>query len=184
MTAAGAEAVQLEAVSLDGEAVLDGDFFLQAFDLAVFELHDLATPGTNQVVVVPLVRDVVILSLGPEMAGLGQARLAKQIKGTVDRGQTEVGVTLRQLMVHGFRRDMLLAKKGTENQLALAGKFQLMFGQVVFQGLHLFRISTRCHEQPPGGVIKNQSWRPVKRRDRRGEETSGAKFDGLLLCCL
>lgn len=146
MTAAGTEPVQFKAVSLNGEAVLDGDFFLQAFDLAVFELHDLATPGTNQVVVVPLVRDVVILSLGPEMAGLGQAGIAKQIKGTVDRGQTEMGVTLCQLMVHGFRRDMLLAKKGAENQLALACEFQLMFGQVIFQGFHLFRIFTRCHE--------------------------------------
>src|SRR5215510_9845123 len=115
MTAAGAEAVQLEAVCFDGEAVLGGDFFLQAFDLAVFKLHDLATSGTNQVIMVPLVRYVVILSLGPEMPGLGQARIAKQIEGPVDRGQSEMGVALCQLVVHGFCRDMFLAKKGAED---------------------------------------------------------------------
>src|SRR5215470_14211764 len=163
MTAAGTETVELEAVSLNSEAVLGGDFLLQAFDLAVFELHDLAASGTNQVVVVPLVRDVVILSLGAEMAGLGQTRIAKQIEGTVDRGQAQMGIALRQLVVHGFRRDMFLAKKGSKNQLPLARKLQLMFGQMVFQGLHLFRIFARCHDQPPGVVIKTQSYRPVKR---------------------
>ena len=163
MTAAGTEAVKLEAVSLDSEAILGGDFLLQAFNFAVFELHNLATSGANQVVVVPLVRDVVILGLGPEVAGLGQARIAKQIEGTVDRGETQMGIAFRQLMVHGFRGDMFLAKKGTQNQLPLARELQLMFGQMVFQGLHLFRIFARCHDQPPGVVIKTQSYRPVKR---------------------
>jgi len=37
MAAAGTEAVELKAVSLDSEAVLGGDFLLQAFNLAVFE---------------------------------------------------------------------------------------------------------------------------------------------------
>lgn len=138
MTAAGAEAVQLEAVSLDGEAVLGGDFFLQALNLAIFELDDLAAAGANQVIVVPLMRDVVVLGLGTEMAGLGQAGIAKQIERAVDRGQAEMGVALRQLVVHGFRRNMLLTKKDVEDQFALTGELQLMFGQVVLQGLHLF----------------------------------------------
>ena len=115
MTAAGAEAVQFEAVGLDGEAVLDSDFFLQALDLAVFKLHDLAAAGANQVIVVSLVRDIVILGLGAEMAGLSQAGIAKQIEGAVDRRQAKMGIALRQLVVHGFRRDMFLSKKGTED---------------------------------------------------------------------
>src|SRR5215831_15505418 len=70
-------------------------------------------------------------------------------------------------MVHSLRRDMFLAKKGTKNQLPLAREFQLMFGQMVFQGFHLSRIFARCHDQPPGVVIKTQSFRPVKRWTRR-----------------
>ena len=163
MAAAGTEAVELKAVSLDSEAVLGGDFLLQAFNLAVFELHDLAASSANEVVVVPLVRDVVILGLGPKVAGLGQTCITKQIEGAVDCGQAQMGIVLCQLVVHSFRRDMFLAKKGTKNQLPLASEFQLMFGQMVFQGFHLFRISARCHDQPPGVVIKTQSYPLVKR---------------------
>jgi hypothetical protein len=166
MTAAGAEAVQFEAVGLNGEAVFGSDFFLQAFNFAVFELDDLAAAGANQVVVVSFVGDVVILGLGAEMAGLSQAGFAKQIERAVDRGQAEMGVALRQLVIHRFRRDMFLAKKGAEDQFALAGELELMFGQVVFQGLHLFRISARRHDYASVGVvIKDQSLWPVKRRD-------------------
>jgi hypothetical protein len=166
MTAAGAEAVQFEAVGLNGEAVFGSDFFLQALNFAVFELDDLAAAGANQVVVVSFVGDVVILGLGAEMAGLSQACFAKQIERAVDRGQAEMGVTLRQLVIHRFRRDMFLAKKGAEDQFALAGELELMFGQVVFQGLHLFRIFARRHDYASvGAVIKNQSLWPVKRRD-------------------
>src|SRR5574341_1366406 len=62
-----------------------------------------------------------------------------------------MGVALRQLVVHRFRRNMFLAKKGTEDQFALACELELVFGQVVFQGVHLFRIFARRHDQPPTG---------------------------------
>jgi hypothetical protein len=47
MTAAGTEAVQFETVGLDREAVACGDFLLEAFDVAIFELHDLAAVGAD-----------------------------------------------------------------------------------------------------------------------------------------
>ena len=185
MTTAGAEAVQFEAVSLDGEAVAGGDFFLKALNFAVFELDDLATSGTDQVVVVSLVRNVVILRLGAEMAGLGQTGVAKQIEGTVDRRQAEMGVALRQLVVHRFRRDMFLAKKCGEDQFPLTGEFQLMFGEVAFQGLHLLHIFARCHGYASDGVvIKNQSSWPVKRRVSRGGKAGEGRFDDILSRCL
>ena len=59
MTATGTEAVQLEPVSLDGEAILGGDFFLQPFNLAVFELDDLAAVLADQVIVVLLLGALV-----------------------------------------------------------------------------------------------------------------------------
>ena len=66
MTAAGTESVQFEAVGLDGEAVAGGDLFLEAFDIAVFKLHDLSAPGTDEVVMMPLMGDVVVLRLVPK----------------------------------------------------------------------------------------------------------------------
>ena len=63
MTAARAETVEFEAVSLDGKAVSGGDFFLQLLDLAIFKLHDLPATGADEVVVVSFVRHVIVLSL-------------------------------------------------------------------------------------------------------------------------
>ena len=77
MTAAGAEAVEFEAVGLDREAVACGDFFLKPFDVAIFEFHDLAAVGADQVIMMTLVRNVVVLGLRPEMPGLREARFAK-----------------------------------------------------------------------------------------------------------
>jgi hypothetical protein len=63
MPAAGAEAVELEPVGLNDEAVSGGDFFLQLFDLTIFKLDDLAAAGADEVIVVTLMGDVVVLRL-------------------------------------------------------------------------------------------------------------------------
>lgn len=140
MTAARAEAVQFEAVRSDGEPVPGGDFFLQLLDLAVLELDDLLATGTNQVVVMPLVRDVVVLCLGAEMAGLRQAGFAKQVERAVDRGQAQMRVFLRQLVVHLFRRDVFLLEERFEDEFTLARVLQLVFSEVRLQRLHLFHM--------------------------------------------
>ncbi len=85
MTATSTETIQFETVSRDSEAVPGRDFFLETLDVAVFELNDLATSGADQVVVVPFVRHIVVLSLSAEMSGLCQAGLAEKIECTVDR---------------------------------------------------------------------------------------------------
>ena len=54
MPATGAKAVEFEPMSLDGEPVTVGHFFLQLFDLAVLEFHDFPAPGADQVVMVAL----------------------------------------------------------------------------------------------------------------------------------
>ena len=77
MPAAGAEAVQFQLVGLNGEPVPTGHFFLQAFNVAVFELHNFATAGANQMIMVAFMGNVVILRLSAEVTGLGQAGLAE-----------------------------------------------------------------------------------------------------------
>jgi len=47
MTAASAETVQFESMSLDRKTIARGDFFLKAFDVTIFEFHDLAAVGAD-----------------------------------------------------------------------------------------------------------------------------------------
>lgn len=92
MTAAGTEAIEFKTMGFNREAVLGGYFFLKAFDVAVFEFHDLPAVRADEVVVVTFMRDVVVLGLRAEVSGLRQTGLAKEIEGTINRCQPEVGV--------------------------------------------------------------------------------------------
>lgn len=132
MTTASAEAVEFKTVSRNGEAVSGGDFLLELFDLAVFKLHDLAAVGANQMVVMTLVGNVVILRLRAEMPGLRQPGFAKQVEGTVDGGEPQMRIFLRQLVVHRFGGDVLLLEEGVKNEFALARVLQLVFAEVCF----------------------------------------------------
>lgn len=145
MTAAGTEAVQFETVSLDREAVTRRDFFLEAFDIAIFEFHDLAAVGADQVVMMTFVRDVVVLGLRTEVPGLRQACLTKQVERAIDGRQPQVRIFASQLVVHLFRRDVFLLEKGVEDQLALAGVLQLVLPEVLFQDAHFFLVFRHGH---------------------------------------
>ena len=138
MTAAGAEAIQFETVGLDREAVARGDFFLETFDVAIFELHDFAAVGAAQVVMMPFVGDVIVLGLRTEVPGLRQPCFTKQIERSIDGRQAQVRIFARQLVVHFFRCDVLLLEKCVKDQLALAGVLQLVLPEVVFQNAHFF----------------------------------------------
>ena len=140
MTAARTEAVKFEAVGLDGKAVAGGDFFLEALNVAVFKLHDLSAVGTNEVVVVALVGDIVVLGLGAEVPGLRQTGFAKEIERTVNRRETQMRIFPRKLVIHLFRRDVFLLEEGIEDQFTLTSDLQLMLIEVLFQRLHLFRV--------------------------------------------
>src|SRR5690349_1690431 len=126
MTAARAEAIELETVGCDRKTVPRGDFFLKALDVAVLKLHDLSAAGANEVVMVALVRHIVVLGLRAKVPSLGQAGLTKEIERAVNGGQPQVRIFSRQLMIHFFSRDVLLLQKGIENQFTLPRKFELM----------------------------------------------------------
>src|SRR5574341_655721 len=96
LAASRAEAIQFQLVSRDRKAVSGGDFLLQALDVAVFELDDLAAVGADEMVMVTLVRDVIVLRLGPEVARLREACVTEQIHGPVDRGQADMVPLLDQ----------------------------------------------------------------------------------------
>ncbi len=142
MSARRTEAVELQLVRLNPEPMFPRHFLLQAFDIHVFKLHDLAAGGADEVVVVALVGDIVILGLSAEVAGLAQARLAKQVQGPVDRRKPDLGVSLGQLAVHLFCGHMLRFEKGIQDMLALTGELELVLNEVVLQHSHLFEVLT------------------------------------------
>jgi hypothetical protein len=142
MAATGAEAVELQSVGLDHKAVLRGDLFLQPFDLTIFKLHNSPAAGTDEVVVMALVRDIVVLRLRAEVSSLGDARLAEQIQGAVDCGKSQVGVLFGQLMVHRLGRDVFLSEECRQNQFSLPSQLQLVLGQVLAKHLHFFKRFT------------------------------------------
>lgn len=122
MAAARAEAVQFQSMGLDDKPILRCDLLLQPFDLAILELHNGTAPRADEMIVMTFVGDVVVLRLGAEVSGLGNAGFAKQVQRTVDGGEAEMRILLRELMVHGFGRDVFLPEECRQDQLALAGQ--------------------------------------------------------------
>lgn len=139
MAAGRTEAVEFQTMGLNGKAIACGDLFLQAFNLAILELDDLAATGTDEVVVMTLMGNVVVLGLRTEVTGLGQPRVAEEIEGTIDCGKTEVRVLFGELVVHRLRRDVFLFQEVSQDQLALARQLQLMLFEVLFEHLHFLR---------------------------------------------
>ena len=119
MAAASTEAVQLQPVSLDDKAVLRRDLLLQPFNLTIFEFYDSATAGADEMIVMALMRDIVVLRLGAEVAGLSNPCFAEQIQRAVNSGESEVRIFLGELMVHRFCRDVFLSEKRRQDQFAL-----------------------------------------------------------------
>ena len=128
MSTAGAHAVELQFMGLDGEAVSAGDFFLESLDVFIFEFHDLAAPGADEVVMMPLVRHVIVLGLCSEVTSLGQTHLAKEIERPVDRSETNMGILFGELPIHLLGGDVLILQKHVKNMLALPREFQLVLG--------------------------------------------------------
>jgi hypothetical protein len=131
ITAAGTEAIELKAVSFDGESVAGGDFLLQSFDFLVFKFHDLLAAGADEVIMVALVRDIVVFRLRTEVPGLCETGIAEQIQRPIDGRESKMGVGLRQLVIHGLRGNMLLPEEGVQNQFTLSGELEVIFAQML-----------------------------------------------------
>lgn len=138
MLAAGAKAVEFEAMSFNDEAVPGRDFFLESFNVAVFKLHDLPAFRADQMIVVALVRDVVVLGLRPEVSSLRQACLTEEVERPVNGRQAQVRIFACELVVQFFRRDVLLLEERIQDQFTLAGVLELVFPQMLFQQRHFF----------------------------------------------
>lgn len=133
MLATGAKAVEFETMGFDDKAVPGRYLFLQPFNVAVFEFHDLPAFCADQMIVVAFVRDVVVLGLRPEVSSLRQAGLTEEIERPVNGRQAQVRIFPRELVVQFFRCDVFLFQKRFQDQFPLAGVLQLVFPQVFFQ---------------------------------------------------
>ena len=84
MTAARTEAVEFKPVGFNGESVSGGHFFLKPLNFLILKFNDFLATGTDEVVVVSLVGDVVVFRLRAEMSGLGEAGIAEQIERPIN----------------------------------------------------------------------------------------------------
>ena len=96
VTAGRAESVQFQLVGGNREAVSGGDLLLQAFNVAILELYNLAAVGANQMVMMPLVRNIIVLRLASEMPCLGKSGVAEEIHCPVNRSKTDMMPFFRQ----------------------------------------------------------------------------------------
>lgn len=119
MTTARTEPVELKTVGLDREPIRGGHLLLQSFNIAIGKLHDLATAGADEVVVVSLVRNVVILSLRTEVPGLRQTGFAKEVERAINRRQSQVRIFFCQLVIHLLGGDVFLLEECVENEFTL-----------------------------------------------------------------
>ena len=163
MTAARAESVELEAVSLDGKTVPRRHFFLKTLNIAVLKFHYFPTACANKMIMMALMRHIVVLGLSTEVPGLGQTRFAEEIERAVNGREAQVRIFARQLMVHRLGCDVFLLQKGIEDQFTLPRKFELVLSKMLLQDPHFFDMF-RYHDQiePPGWGIKDETERPVK----------------------
>ncbi len=138
MAAGRAETVELQFVGRNRKAILRGNFLLQAFNVAVFEFDDFAAVRTNEMIMVTFVGNIIVLRLSSKMPGLGKARLAEQVHGAVNRGQPDVVTFLGQQKMHLVRSDVLHLQKGAEDDFALLGELELVFGEVIFERADFF----------------------------------------------
>ena len=72
------------------------------------------------------------------MPGLGETGFAEEVQRAVNGRQSQVRIFSRELVIHLFRRDVLLLEKGVQDQFTLPSKFELMFPEMLLQDSHFF----------------------------------------------
>lgn len=123
MAATRAEPVELQAVSLDHEAILRRYLLLQSLDFAILELDNRPAACADEMVVMALMRNIVVLRLGAEVASLRDPSLAEEVQRAIDRCEPEVGILLGELMIHRLGCHVLLSEKRREDKFSLASEF-------------------------------------------------------------
>jgi hypothetical protein len=83
-----AKTVEFQLMAINCKLLLPGHHFLEPFDRRVLEFDDPSTLGTNEMVMVFFIGNIIIQGPGiPEMSLLGQTAMTQEIKSSVNRGQ-------------------------------------------------------------------------------------------------
>ncbi len=137
-------AVQLQFMGANGKPVLAGDFFLQGFNLTIFELNNFLALCANEMVMVSLVRHVVELCLHPglslrvETLFLREAGLTQKFQRAEHGGKADMRVFPGKLLIHPFGRHVFHSQKSREDVLTLAGQLETVFRKVLFENVEFF----------------------------------------------
>ena len=134
------DAEYLMTVGIDHEPVRLRNLILQPLDLGAHELDDGPALDTNHVIVVlVLVAVLEAREAVPELDGVGQARLSKELQRTVDGRAANLGmlpVDDAVEVVHGHVTGRV--QEVLDDDLALAGMFELVVREVALVNLDLF----------------------------------------------
>src|SRR5262245_46800922 len=141
-----AQPVDLVAVALDHEADPGRRLVLDALDLRVRELEDLAAGVADEVVVVLALVVALEARLPLQRQLLGQARRLQQLERPIHRGASDVGPPLldeREQVVHG--EVALRSEEGVQDRLALLAALQTVVGQIAREDLFLLAAGVALH---------------------------------------
>src|SRR4026207_742062 len=96
------------------------------------------------------------------MPGLCDAGVAKQVQCPINPRQPKMRICLGKLMIHGFGGDVFLPEKCRQNELPLAGEFQLVLAEVFLQYVHLFREFSDRHITSSRSSLETETLDAVK----------------------
>ena len=124
----------------DLEAMLRGHRVLNRFQLGRKELDDLATLGTDHVIV--MLMFVVVFVVGDAVAKANFARescFGEQLERAIDSRLADAGIFLLDQPVEIFAGKMSFgAQKNVENQVALSGALESLLLNVFEENFLLF----------------------------------------------
>jgi len=121
----------------DHEVVLTRNPVLGRLDGATLELDDLPAPRTHEVVVV-LVFDLVPGDSVVEVMLLGQARIAQELHGPVDRRVSDVRVLGTHGLIELVTRDVpLRIEEDLEDQISLLRALEVVLFEILGERLVL-----------------------------------------------
>src|SRR5581483_11998870 len=132
-----AGAVEFHLVAAESCAELAGDSLLEAFDVVVLELDDLAAALADEMIVMVIGNGFVASLAVVEVAFLEQVAFAKQPQGPVDGRVADVGVAFLDLGVKLLGADMAADfEEHPRNIVALSGGFEPAFLQPRMERTH------------------------------------------------
>jgi hypothetical protein len=126
--------VQIETVASDFEALPLGDLMLEALDLVVFKLKDLAAIETDHMVMMVSRGALVALNTVAELTYFNEVYINQQAQGSIHGRKTDAAVPITHFAMQVFSAEVIpAAQNHAKNGLALFREPQTAVKQLVLK---------------------------------------------------